>query len=358
MAFQITRSGIRRGLYATIAISLASMVGIFLFTRSHMTIEALRSIDPVWLLAVVPLVLFDWFVSGYRIALFGRVFHPRVSLKTCMKANLANYFMGAVTPSQRGGGPAQIYVLHAGGMSGVAAASASIMTFVSTSIVLIAAAAVAFLYKGSLPISGALLHNLFAIGVLFFLGVTLLMVLAIVFPGFYREVARIAVRVLSRVRRKNYLDEGRWGHSAVAAVDRCHRKLLFYVFRRPRVFVYGILVTAAIFIAKFALAWTIVRSLGARASFAHVAILQTAIVLINYYFPSPGASGAAELSSAALMAPIVSTGLVTIYVVLWRLLSLYVSVAAGGAVMLHEIGKRDRLEVATVADALAGDEKD
>ncbi len=101
MAFQITRTGIRRGLYVTIVLSLSSMVAIFLVTRSHMTVDAFRSIDPLWLLAAIPLILFDWVVSGYRICLFGRVFHPRVSLKTCVKANLANYFMGAVTPSRR-----------------------------------------------------------------------------------------------------------------------------------------------------------------------------------------------------------------------------------------------------------------
>lgn len=347
MALQITRRGIRRGAYIFTLISLLSLVGIFLFTRSHMTAEALGSIDPVWLLAAVPLIALDWIGSGYRIYIFGRVFHPRVRFRTCVKANLANYFMGAVTPSQMGGGPAQIYMLHAGGMSTVAAVSSSVMSFVSTTLFLIVAGAATFASKEEVPLPGAMLRGLFAVGILFFLAVAALMVIAIVSPGFYRELMRLLVRALSRIRGKDYLHEKSWGGGMIAAVDRCHRQILFFLFRRTRVFCMAVLVTAGVFFVKFALAYCIVRALGVRASFLHVSLLQMAIILINYYFPSPGASGAAELSSAALMTPIVSRGLITLYVILWRLLGMYLPVAVGGAAMLHEFGKRDRIEVET-----------
>ncbi len=89
----------------------------------------------------------------------------------------------------------------------------------------------------------------------------------------------------------------------------------------------------------------IVRSLGMRASFMDVALLQMVIILINYFFPTPGASGAAELSSAALMSSVVSKGLIGFYVILWRLLSTYAAVAVGGGVVLHELGKREKVEV-------------
>ncbi len=354
MAIQITRRGIRRGANIFTVISLLSLVGIFLFTRSHMTVEAFQGIDPVWLLAAVPLIAIDWIGSGYRIYIFGRVFYPRVRFKTCVKANLANYFLGAVTPAQMGGGPAQIYMLHAGGMSAVAATSSSVMSFVSTTLFLIVAAAATFVSKEAVPLPGSMLRGLFAVGILFFLAVAALTVIAIVSPGFYRELMRLIVRALSRVRGKDYLREGSWGGGMVAAVDRCHRQILFFLFRRTRVFVQAVIVTAAVFLSKFALAYCIVRALGAQASFLHVSLLQMAIILINYYFPTPGASGAAELSSAALMAPIVTRGLVAPYVILWRLLGMYLPVAVGGAAMLHEFGKRDRIEVETDEDAPPG----
>ncbi len=348
MSFQISRRGIRRGMFFFTLTSLVSLVGIFLFTRSHMTAEALRSIDPRWLLVAAPLIVLDWVGSAYRIYIFGKVFYPRVRFSSCFKANLANYFMGAVTPSQMGGGPAQIYMLHSGGMSAVASISSTVMSFVSTTLFLIVAAAAAFFFKEAVPLPGAVLRGLFTIGVLFFLIVAALMVIAIVSPGFYRELTRLAVRGLSRIRKKDYLHEESWGGGMIEAVDRCHRQILFFIFRRTYVFALAVLITAIVFLTKFALAYCIVRSLGMQASFFHVSLLQLAILLINYYFPSPGASGAAELSSAALMAPIVTKGLITLYVILWRLLAMYLPVAVGGFAMLHQLGRRERVEVETV----------
>ncbi len=351
MSYQISKKRIRRGLQIFTLVSLGSVVVIFLLTHSHMTTEALGSIEPLWLLGAVPFMIFDWLGGGYRLYLFSRVFHPQVLFKTCVKANLANYFLGSITPSQTGGGPAQIYMLYVGGMPAVEATSASLMSFFSTMFLLVAAGAAMFAFRGSLPFSGGSLGHLFNAGMIFFLAVAVLMIVALLFPGFYRELSRIIVRVISRVRKKDYLRAGSRAHGAIEAIDRCHRQLIHYVRRHFHIFLAGVLVSTVCFISKFAVAYMIVRSLGMQASFMEVALLQMAIILINYFFPTPGASGAAELSSAALMSSIVSKGLIGFYVILWRLLTTYASVAVGGGVMLHELGKREKVEVDdTIAD--------
>jgi len=345
MSYQISKKRIRRGLQVFTLVSLGSVVVIFLLTHSHMTAEALGSIEPLWLFCAIPFILLDWLGGGYRLYLFSRVFHPDIRFKTCVKANLANYFLGSITPSQTGGGPAQIYMLYVGGMPAVEATSASLMAFFSTTFFLIIAGAGMLVFRGSLPFSQGYLLHLFNIGMLFFLVVAVFMIVALAFPGFYRELSRIIVRIVSRVRNKDYLRVGSRAHGAIEAIDRCHRQLIHYARRHFHIFLAGILVSAVCFISKFAVAYVIVRSLGMRASFMDVALLQMVIILINYFFPTPGASGAAELSSAALMSSIVSKGLIGFYVILWRLLTTYVSVAVGGGVVLHELGKREKVEV-------------
>ena len=345
MSYQISKKRIRRGLQVFTLVSLGSVVVIFLLTHSHMTAEALGSIEPLWLFCAIPFILLDWLGGGYRLYLFSRVFHPDIRFKTCVKANLANYFLGSITPSQTGGGPAQIYMLYVGGMPAVEATSASLMAFFSTTFFLIIAGAGMLVFRGSLPFSQGYLLHLFNIGMLFFLVVAVFMIVALAFPGFYRELSRIIVRIVSRVRNKDYLRVGSRAHGAIEAIDRCHRQLIHYARRHFHIFLAGILVSAVCFISKFVVAYVIVRSLGMRASFMDVALLQMVIILINYFFPTPGASGAAELSSAALMSSIVSKGLIGFYVILWRLLTTYVSVAVGGGVVLHELGKREKVEV-------------
>lgn len=345
MSYQISRQRIRRGLQIFTMVSLGSVVAVFCFTHSHLTVEALGRIEPFWLLCALPFVALDWLGGGYRLYLFSRVFHPSIRFKTCVKANLANCFLGSITPSQTGGGPAQVYMLYVGGMPAVEATSASLMTFFSTTFFLVIAGAFMFAFRESMPLSGGYLGHLFDAGMLFFLGIALLLAVALAFPGFYRELFRILVGVVSRVRRKDYLRAGSMAHRAIDAIDRCHRQLIHYARRHSHIFLAGIVVTAVCFLSKFTVAYLIVRSLGMEASFVHVALLQMVIVLINYFFPTPGASGAAELSSAALMSAVVSKGFIGYYVILWRMLATYVSVAVGGGVVLHELGKREEVGV-------------
>ncbi|HVO76405.1 MAG TPA: lysylphosphatidylglycerol synthase transmembrane domain-containing protein [Candidatus Bathyarchaeia archaeon] len=345
MSYQITRRGIRHGLQIFTVLSIASLVVIFLVTHSHLRMESFRHLQPLWLLCTVPFIALDWVGGGYRLYLFSRVFHPAIRFKTCVKANLANYFLGSITPSQTGGGPAQIWMLYAGGMPAVEATSASLMTFFSTTFFLIIAGAGVFAFKGAAPLSGGMLRHLFTVGIFFFLFVAVLMIVSIVIPGFYRELSKIVLRLASHVRRKDYLRTGSWAHGVIDAIDRCHNQLIHYLQKHFHVFVYGILMSAVCFLSKFAVAYFIVRSLGMHASFVEIVLLQMVVILINYFFPTPGASGSAELSSAALMSAVVSRGLIGFYVILWRLLTTYVPVAFGGGVVLHELGKKEEVDV-------------
>lgn len=345
MAFRISRSGIRKGMLVFTALSLASIFAIALYTRSHMKAEAFEQLDPLWLLATLPMIALDWIASAYRIQMFAKVFHPRIRFSVCFKANMVNYFMGAVTPSQIGAGPAQIYVMHSGGMSAASAASSTVMNFVSTTVFLVMTAVAAIVFREKIPLPGSALRWLFTIGVLFFLFVAALVVLAVAVPGFYRDLARTIVRMLSRIRKKDYLSEKSWGLGIIAIVDRCHRQILFLFLRRFDVFLQSLLVTVVVFSAKFVLSYCIVRSLGSEVSIFYVSLLQLSIVLINYYFPSPGASGSAELSTAALMSHVVTRGAVAFYVLIWRMLAMYLPVAVGGAMMLRELGKREKIDL-------------
>jgi uncharacterized protein (TIRG00374 family) len=262
MGYQITRKRIRRGLQIFIVLSISSLIAIFLMTHSHMSVEALRNIKPLWLFCTVPFIILDWLAGGYRILLFSRVFHPQIRFKTCVKANLANYFLGSITPAQTGGGPAQVWMLYSGGMPPVEATSASLMAFFSTTFFLIIAGAAIFAFKAVVPLSGKLLNHLFNVGMLFFLFVAVLMFIAVAFPGFYRGLLRIIVMAVSHVRRKDYLRAGSWANGMIDVIDRCHKQLIHYLQKHFHIFLAGILVSAVCFLSKFTVAYFIVRSLG------------------------------------------------------------------------------------------------
>lgn len=344
MPYQITRKKIKRGLQIFAIVSFSSVLVIFFLTRSSETVRALSRINPLYLVLALGLIVVDWVGGGYRIYMFGRVLHSGMRLRTCIRANLGNYFMAAVTPAQTGGGPVQIYMLYSADVPAVEATSASLMTFLSTVTFLIIAAAVTFAFRGRVPLPGRFLGHLFNWGIFLFLFIGFLVILALVFPGFYREAARAFFRLLSRLRKKDYFKAGGWVNGIIDGVDRCHQQLVFFLRKEWPTFVLSVVITGGLFTAKFLIAYLVVIGLGFRASPVDVFLLQVVITLINYFFPSPGGSGAAEFSSAALMTAIVSTEVIAFYVILWRLFTTYISVAVGGIVILHELGKKERLE--------------
>ena len=70
-----------------------------------------------------------------------------------------------------------------------------------------------------------------------------------------------------------------------------------------------------------------------------VVSIQILILLAVYFFPTPGGTGAAELGSAVLMARILPLESLMIYVVLWRVVVMYIAVIIGSVVMLRALGQ-------------------
>ncbi len=345
MAFRITRKTISRGLRVFVLISLMSFVVLFFLTRGNNVEKAFRKFAPHVFWYIPLFVLFDWLGSGLRLYIFGKVLYPGISFKSCVRANLGNYFMAAVTPAQTGGGPAQIYLLHADGMPAVEATSASLMTFISTTTFLIIAAATTLVLKGKVSLSSNILHHLFNYGIFSFLFIGFLVVVAVTFHNFYSQAVTRVVDLISRIRKKNYMVTTQWVNKMIEAVDRCHKHLIFFLKKKPLTFFFGVLLSGALFTGKFIMAYIVVVGLGGRADMLNVVLLQVVIVLINYFFPSPGGSGATEFSSAALMASVVPTDLLPYYVAIWRFFTTYLSVMVGGFVIIHALGKKEKLEI-------------
>jgi len=123
---------IKRGVLVFISISLITLIGIFLYTNTGKTLEAWAKINIGYLLLGLVFIFNDIYLGGLRNHIFISNFVPGISLKVSMKANLANIFMGAVTPSQSGGGPAQWYIFYRNGVSLPDIISTSFYNWVST----------------------------------------------------------------------------------------------------------------------------------------------------------------------------------------------------------------------------------
>ncbi len=109
------RKKILFGLKVFVAISLVTQLGIFFYTSYNSVGFSLNFPlhEMNYYMMGIALCL-SWIegpISGLRIYFIMKVINPRIKMLTSVKAAYANIFLGAVTPSQTGGGVAQIYFI-------------------------------------------------------------------------------------------------------------------------------------------------------------------------------------------------------------------------------------------------------
>ncbi|MBI4720711.1 MAG: flippase-like domain-containing protein [Chitinivibrionia bacterium] len=333
------RRTILKGVRIFFGLSVASIAVVFLFTMREETLSALRQAEPGYLILALLLINSDWFGSGLRLFLLSRRITKKLSYMGCVKAAVANTFMANITPSQTGGGPAQIYVLYKEGLPVVESMSVSLMTFLATVFFLVLSTASIRLFGLNDTLSNTTVRIMFEYGVSLFLIIGLLVILFVCRPALLRKTMTLFFDFISRFRRRHFLRPGGRANHVVDVVDRCHQIMIGYFRHAWGTMLLAVMVTGAVFLSKFVIAYLIVRGLGVEAGLWEVVSIQILITLATYFIPTPGATGAAELGSAVLMAGIVPVELLMVYVVLWRAITAYSSVSIGTAVMLRSMGK-------------------
>jgi len=333
------RATIRKGLKIFFGLSVASIAVIFMFTDRGKMAEALSRIEPLYLLLALLIAAADWFGGGVRVYVLTRGLSAKVSLRTAIKAALSNTAMGAITPSQMGGGPAQVFLLYKNGLPLLEAMSASLMTFVVT-IMFFVISAGAITFSGvNTSIADETVRYLFRYGFIVFLVCGTAFMVFIAKPAWLRALLRWTFNFLSLFRRGHFLRPGSRANRIIAATAQIHEINVYYLRNRFPALVLSLVLTAVVFGLKCFVAYFIVRGLGVSAEAWEVVSIQILILLAVYFFPTPGGTGAAELGSAVLMAQILPMELLMVYVVLWRVVVMYVGVILGSIVMLRALGQ-------------------
>lgn len=339
MLIRFDKSSIRKGLRISLGLSIASVALIFIFTNPGQTLASIKRIQPLYLLAAILMSGVDWLGGGMRIFVLTQRITKEISYLTCLRASLANTFMGAVTPSQTGGGPAQIYVLYKEGLSVVAAMSVSFMTFLGTVIFLVVSTGTITLLGLNTSITSDTIRVLFQYGVSIFLGIGVLVIVFVAKPALLRKSLTHIFNFLSLFRKEHFLRPGGSANDIIEKVDRAHQILIYYLKHQWSTLLTVVLLTGVIFTAKFFVSYLIVRGLGVSAGLWEVFSIQILVILATYFCPTPGASGASELGAAVLMASILPKELLTVYVILWRVIVTYLAVLMGSFVVLRYMGK-------------------
>ncbi|MBC8551437.1 MAG: flippase-like domain-containing protein [Candidatus Brocadiales bacterium] len=335
------RKKILLGIKIFVAISLATQLGIFFYTSYHNGGESINlPFQRINVLALSIAFCLSWLeglISGIRIFFLMRVLNSRIKLLTSIKAAYANIFMGAVTPSQTGGGIAQIYFISRDKIRISEASAGSIVSFVCTLFFLITALiSTAIFHSPTMGYSLQLMMKSASVAV----GTMALVFMACMI--FTHAINNLKFSLFARLKNRGIIKDRkgkienflkRFAEGLVS----CRESILLMYKRGKTAFFAGFMFTCLFFAVRLIIPYFIIIGLGGSVNVVEVMYIQLFIILISYFSPTPGASGMAEVSSLVLMASLVATPLAAIYTFLWRLCTLYVNATIGGLLLYREL---------------------
>lgn len=367
----MNRRALVRGIQLIVAITLATFAYLIydgIHTQKASLAAGLSTLHPVWLVVAAVLALQEGVWGGLRIYVLARVLSKEIRVRTAIVSEFVLMFCAGVTPGQAGAGPSQVAVLVHGGMRFVDVAMAELLTACCTAIFFLVSALTCFVMRqvGLLVIDGgAQLDWLIGLSVGVFGTSLLAFVLCAVHPpllkGIIRQVAR-GVRpvwraVLGLASRSHRLRpraeralsaKGAISARLVASVDEFHDGFAIYARRGKLACATALLLTFGFFCSRFAVAYFVLLGLGIPTSpttfvsvgppIAQVVLVQGLLNLALYLSPTPGASGVAEAGSTTLMSPWVRGAYELPYLVVWRLLALFLCMFVGGVYVFRYLG--------------------
>ncbi len=333
MAKLFTPKLVLRGFEIFVAASLVGFALTLIYGNNFPAfLSALGRLHWGWLLVGVGLASLDWIGGGLRLWVVAREVYPSPPLKGMILAGGMSAWAAYVTPLQSGAGPMMMYTMRRYGVPLPVAVTSTLMTFIATVAFFAIAGPLAIVFGAGKSLGergnvlGLSLYDLFLGSLGVFAGLGVLLVIVIIFPRLVRDlIQRLAERL---GRRSTRVAAGLT--KLTAGLDEAHASVV--AFNTPRGWLalfWAVLLSGPSHANKLLAGYVTLRVLGIEVHFVDVLLLQTLITFLLYFAPTPGASGIAEVMSAAVMSVYVPRELTPIYTLIWRMILSYYTIGFG-----------------------------
>jgi uncharacterized protein (TIRG00374 family) len=327
-----------KGAFWFALITVITIAGIFFYTNTGNTLNALRHISYKYIAICIVMLAADLTMGGWRNHIYVRKLNPNISAWVSFRANVANMFMGAVTPAHGGAGPAQIYVYTNAGLSFIDSFAINLINLGATLIFMPLAGFVAIMMMDTSAISG-IIPAMLKYGFSFFLLFLLAFLLAFLKPVWVGVLIRKIANGLSLLFPKRKEKLSKWADSSFNGINKYQQTCSVILKQNPLLFPLSLLITTLLYLNKYCMQYVILLGLGVNASLIQVISIQVLIQFMIYFAPSPGGSGFAEVSISALFGKIVPVGILPIFTLLQRSFLLFFPALIGAYVVISLLRK-------------------
>ena len=332
----LNRENAVRGTILFILCTFAGLFLSFLWGGSQDIEQIFRQMHVEMLLGACLCMFVDWFFGALRFHVFIRKVMPTIRFSDSLRANLATLCVSAITPFQTGG-VGHLYIYARTGVPLSGAITSGIICFLSTLTTLIlCAGGIVWLDPPFLPkeATWVSLFSFLMFGLVFGAFLLLLFKPEIVFRFFHylcdlvqRRFTRLAP-ILERATAR--VEQLTTEHKSFTTMFLREHKLTCLL---------SIPLTCGFLGARIVGSYIVVQALNGDATLWELCIIGLVLNFVVLFAPSPGASGVAEVVTAALMERLISKELIPLFVLLTRFFSIYCAVVVGGIIIGLQITK-------------------
>ena len=301
------------------------------FDFSHFRLEYLLYAVAAFLLTL----LCKMVVYGTLLKKTTGAFHPRISFNTAVIGRYYDY----ITPLGAGGQPFQVWYLAKERISGGIAAMLPIIALILDHLAFVAVGlAAVFLYPGS--DLETVLHVGIYVGMAMYLFIPLVLVLFSVFPRPIRFLVEAVAGLIAKIRPKT--DKKAISEKFIHSLEE-YRESMRIVRGSVGTLLITFLFSILHYVLLVSLPYLSFRMLGVEAGYLEITTTTVFVYLSVAAIPTPGNAGASEGLFYSVLSD-VSPGNTFLAMMIWRIFSYYLYLAAGGLYYLGRLFCRKKLK--------------
>jgi len=321
---------------SSVLISSLTILLIFRLTGNKAPLADILRVGLGTLAVAAAMVVASWLVDGLRLLVLARAMGGPLSYLEAVRISVTGAFMAGVTPSDTGGEPLKVYYLHRNGMSiGQATASVTLVAMLHTTtrfllwlLVPLAAFFLGFSWQFTTAVKVTL-----TFGLLLYLLFMALLVASTLRP---EAVVHLAVWLFGTKLASRFVSPGLLTkvESAVRRVAEDFREGMMKFRTKGSRVVIALALSLLYWVVVMSVPVFLLREMGSQASTFQIFSLSMTVYLVMAYMPTPGASGGAEVGSAIFFSPFLPARVLGTFVVVWRVVTYYFTLAIGGALVV------------------------
>ena len=313
-----------------LVLALLAALAIPVWLGGGESIARLRQFPLPQLLGMFAMIIGCWLINSLRIRLLLGEHRGELGPLKSLGVVISTEFAMCATPGGSGGPLTLMALLARNGIRPAQGSAVFAMDQLSDLVFFLCALVGILLY--------ALFHSL-SPRLEWLLGLSAVSMVGGVISGwavvhFHRRLIRLAGLVL-KAMKVSAITRRRWARrllrflAAFSATLKLPRSTLLGVFA----------LTSLHWLLRYSVLYLALRGLGGEVQWAWSFLIQMLSLTAGQFSLAPGGAGAAELTSAALLAPMVGTSTAAAAILIWRAVTYYFYLLAGAPVFLLMVGK-------------------